>query len=134
MDAAEKVADMAPIDVDLRDDAFADIELAMDFPQDLQAQLLGAYLLALLDSYKIQKKINFPNNIALRADVITTLSDRRFWVDTMRPNLPPECWMAVADVADFMVAERDAFALTEEQCETLGRLSLIARRTILRGA
>lgn len=122
-DHADFLSSLKPIQVDIESEHFSTLELAMDFSGPAQAAYMGGYLLKFLESFEIQEKIAFPVEIMLRADVISTLTAPTFLSETVKPNLPHPCWIAIAHVAEFMLSNRDLFVLTEDQSERLQNMA-----------
>lgn len=58
-----------------------------------------------------------------RAHTLTCLEFPPFWERVVRPLLPPQCREVLAQVVMFLISEREALALTQEQVDTMTALA-----------
>jgi hypothetical protein len=122
-DAALAFTGVAPMDVDVESSGFAAATPLFDLPPRAAAAYLGTFLISLLKELKFQEKVGFFDDVVSRAHTLTCLTNQNFWNNVIRKHLSPECQRAVERVAHHLVASRDAFALDQEQVDTLHQLA-----------
>jgi hypothetical protein len=122
-DTALAFTGVAPMDVNIGSAGFFAATPLFDLPPRAAAAYLGTFLLSLLKELEIQERVGIFDDVVTRAHTLTVLTDREFWDDVIRKHLPPKCQEAVEQVAHHLVASRDAFALDQEQVDTLRELA-----------
>ena len=122
-DAALVFTGIAPMDVDVESSGFAAATPLFDLPPLAAAAYLGTFLISLLKELEFQEKVGFFDDVVTRAHTLTCLTDQSFWNSVIRKHLSPAGQRAVERVAGHLVASRDAFALDQEQVDTLLELA-----------
>jgi hypothetical protein len=118
--ALDTLLGIAPMDVDIHSSGFYAATPLFDLPPTAAAAYLGTFLLSLVDSLEFWEKTGLPmDDLQTGPHTLTFLTRRHFWDEVIRKNLPKHRQEVVADVALFLVARRDALALTEEDVEKL---------------
>lgn len=118
-EAARAFTGVAPADVDIGSAGFYAATPLLDLPPRAGAAYLGPFLLSLLRGLEFQHAFGIFDDVLSRAHTITALTLPSFWERAIRPHLPPRVHQVLAQVVDYLVSEREALALTDEQVETM---------------
>ena len=125
-EAARAFVGVAPIDVDINSSGFSACTPLLDLPPRAAAAYLGSFLMSLLKGLEFQQATGIFDDVLSRAHTLTCLTLPNFWEHVIRPFLSPECRDVLAQVVTFLVAEREALALTQEQVDVM--VALVAER------
>lgn len=117
--AARAFVGVAPVDVDIRSVGFYAATPLLDLPPTAAAAYLGTFVMSLLKGLEFQQTVGIFTDVLSRAHTLTCLTLPDFWEEVIRPFLPSECRAVLEQVVAFLVTERKALALTQEQVDTM---------------
>ena len=63
------------------------------------------------------------HDVVTRAHVLTCLGEDRFWIEALRPNLPPACLLALKDVASHIAEHAELLAVLPEEAALICKLA-----------
>lgn len=121
-EAAEAFTGVAPMDVNISSAGFQAADPLLNLPPRAAAAYLGTYLRSMLWNLEFQKKVGLFDDIITRAHTLTCLSFPPFW-QRIKPFLSPKCREVLARVTLHVASEREAFAITPEDIETMQTLA-----------
>ena len=130
--AAEAFKGVKPVDVDIDSAGFQAATPLLKLPARAAAAYLGTYLISLLDGIDLQEKAGFATDISTRAHTLHVLLAPNFWTEIAGPHLPHDCLEVVHEVADLLISERVAMALTDAEVAQLERLGRSIHRKLER--
>ena len=100
---------------------------SLDLPPRAAAAYLGSFLMSLLKGLEFQQATGIFDDVLSRAHTLTCLTLPEFLRERPDPAVPsPQCRDVLAQVVTFLVAEREALALTQEQVDVM--VALVAER------
>lgn len=122
-EAASVFIGVAPVDVDISSAGFQAATPLLDLPPRAAAAYLGTFVMSLLKGLEFQQSVGIFIDVLSRSHTITCLELPDFWQQVIRPFLPLECRKVLVQVVTFLVSEKEALALTNEQADTMVALA-----------